>query len=334
VYALPDRHCYGRFLPEILPIPDAEISFHPLAPLVIDLQKPLLLDGPMGTELERRGIDTRQSIWSARALIDAPELVERIHREYIDAGADIITVNSFRTGRRAVVRCGMDVQDARRLTMESVGRAHEARRDSGRRSVLVAGSDAPVEDSYRPGDVPSQGELDAEHEEHISWLVEAGCDLVLIETMNTLREATSAAGAACRVGAPWMISLVTDQTGGKVLSGESLHDAARIVGSYQPLAVLVNCASPRALDASMRILADVRATEGMAWEFGGYPNGGEPDPILGYHAVEPVGIEDFVAAAATALERGARVIGSCCGTTPAHTAALRTAMDRFVSMKK
>lgn len=288
----------------------------------------------MGTELERHGIDTDLPIWSARALLDAPGIVEQIHLAYIGAGADIITANSFRTGSRAVGRSGMHPGDAKELTREAVRRACEARRRSGRRDLLIAGADAPVEDSYRPGDVPGGAELDAEHEEHIVWLAEAGCDLILIETMNTLREASAAAAAARRVGAPWMISLVTDLSGERVLSGESLEEAAMVVGGYEPLAILVNCGSPRALDASMAILAEARSAGGVAWEFGGYPNGGEPDPILGYQRVAPVGLEDFAAVAAGALERGARIIGSCCGTTPDHTAALRAVVDRYILMTK
>jgi S-methylmethionine-dependent homocysteine/selenocysteine methylase len=112
-----------------------------------------------------------------------------------------------------------------------------------------------------------------------------------------------------------------------------LASAAASLAALDPSAILVNCASPRAFIRSIAILAEARESTGVAWEFGGYPNGGEPDPILGYHHLEPVEIGDFVPIVAGALSEGARVIGSCCGTTPAYTAALRSAIDEFGSTR-
>lgn len=279
---------------------------------------PLLLDGPTGTELQRREFDTRLPLWSARALIDAPAIVEAIHAEYIAAGADVITTNSFRTNRRVVERAGLESRKARELTQLSVEIAARAREQSGRSDLLIAGSDAPVEDCYSPDLVPSDAELQSEHEEHIRWLVEAGCDFILIETMNTLREARAACEAAAQFALPFMVSLVTDSEGERVLSGEPLRDAASELSGYRPAAILTNCSAPRAVLRATEILAELRNKLDGGWEFGGYANSGEPDPVLGWEFVHTVPVDRFVASAQAMRALGAQVIGSCCGTTPEY----------------
>jgi S-methylmethionine-dependent homocysteine/selenocysteine methylase len=286
---------------------------------------PLLLDGPMGTELQRREIDTTLPLWSARALTTAPEIVEQIHLDYIACGADVITTNSFRTNRRSVDRGGYP-GEAERLTRLSVEIARRARARSGRNDLLIAGSDAPVEDCYSPDLVPSDEELRVEHQEHIRWLAEAGCDFILIETMNTLREAVTASEAASALGLPFMTSLVTNSTGDAVLSGEPLGEAVVRLHRYHPLAILTNCSSPRAVLRATEIIHEVKEELHAAWEFGGYANSGEPDPIVGWNAVKTVPVDEFCSAADRMRNLGATVIGSCCGTTPEYTRALSKVM--------
>lgn len=288
---------------------------------------PLLLDGPTGTELQRRGFDTRLPLWSARALVDAPEIVQAIHEEYIRCGADVITANSFRTNRRVVERAGLPRRKAAELTRLAVEIAARARVSSGRPDVLIAGSAAPVEDCYSPDLVPSDAELLDEHQEHIGFLAESGCDFILIETMNTLREARAACSAATRFNVPFMVSLVTDPDGERVLSGEPLREAAAELGGYGPEAILTNCSAPRAVLRAAQILAELRGDLNAPWEFGGYANSGEPDPVLGWEFVHTVPVDRFTAAAREMRALGAKVIGSCCGTTPEYVRELRSMND-------
>jgi len=296
---------------------------------------PLLLDGPTGTELERRGVRLDPPLWSARPLLDAPEMVIGIHCDYIRAGADVITANSFRTNSRIVDRsewAGRGEELTRRA-VELVRVAIE--RCAAGRLVLIAGSDAPIEDCYSPDLVPSDEELRAEHREHIGWLVEAGCDLILIETMNTLREAVAACGAASELGARFMISLVTDSSGERMLSGQSLREAVEALSRFGPRAILTNCSAPRAVLRAAEILAETRADLAASWEFGGYANSGEPDPVLGYHKVREVPVGEFCDAALAMVGLGAGVVGSCCGTTPEYTSKLRrtlSSVDDVTSM--
>lgn len=284
----------------------------------------VLLDGPTGTELQRKGFDTRLPLWSARALLDAPETVQEIHEEYIGAGANVITTNSFRTNRRVAERAGLPDGSAEELTRLSVQIAQRARQASGRVDVLVAGSDAPVEDCYEPDLVPTEEELYREHAEHLRWLAEAGSDFLLIETMNTLREAQAACKAASELHLPYMVSLVTTPDGDRILSGESLEDAIRVLHSFQPTGILINCSAPRSVLSGTSILAAVHDELEADWKFGGYPNSGEPDPVLGWEFVHTVPVHEFTESARRMIALGATVVGSCCGTTPEYTRELHS----------
>jgi homocysteine S-methyltransferase len=168
---------------------------------------PLLLDGATGTELERRGVACELPLWSARALTQAPEVLEAIHRDYVAAGADALTANTFRTHARSLAAAGM-ADRARAWTELAVASARHAAA-TGDREIFVLGSTAPLEDCYRPDLVPSLPELEREHRAHADHLAGAGVDAVLVETMNTVREARVAALAARRPStrshrsAPW-----------------------------------------------------------------------------------------------------------------------------------
>ena len=115
--------------------------------------RPLVLDGAMGTELDRRGVDTGLPLWSAGALLGSPGTVRQIHDDYIDAGADIITGDTFRTTRRTFLRAGLPDRSAE-LTSLAVRLARESIAAHPEAGVLLAGSMAPLEDCYRPDRSP------------------------------------------------------------------------------------------------------------------------------------------------------------------------------------
>src|SRR5512143_3259600 len=181
----------------------------------------LLLDGATGTELQRRGVDTSLPLWSARALLEAPEVLRAIHADYIAAGADILTTNTFRTHRRTLTRAGLG-ERTHELTQFAVRLASEATQQADRK-VFVAGSLSPLEDCYSPQLVPPDGELWIEHAEMAHDLAQAGCDLLLIETMNTIREAVIAARCAAATGLPVCVSFVAGLNG---LPPDQVREAA------------------------------------------------------------------------------------------------------------
>src|SRR5437588_2160168 len=132
--------------------------------------RPFVLDGALGTELEGRGVNTSGKSWTARGLVSHPDLIFRIHREYLWDGADIITANTFRTNPRALKDTGLD---AEALTKKAVRIARKARRQKNALRQ-VAGSIAPVEDCFSPELVPpSDTALVEEHRVMARWLDEA-----------------------------------------------------------------------------------------------------------------------------------------------------------------
>jgi len=277
---------------------------------------PLLLDGAMGTELQRRGADTRLPLWSARSLEERPDLVSAIHREEAAAGADVLTANTFRTHRRTLEKGGLGAR-SRELTALAVRLAREAAETSGR-EVFVAGSLAPLEDCYRPDLVPDDAALDREHAEQASALAEAGADLILCETHNTVRELAAAARAAKATALPFVASMATDGTG-RLLSGEPIENAVTALEPFEPDALSINCVPAAHLALDLARLAAVAPGVPLA----AYGNLGLPADDLGWAFTEELSPEAYAGHARRWLALGTRLVGGCCGTTPRHTAALR-----------
>lgn len=214
-------------------------------PLIQALNRhsPLILDGAMGTELQRRGVDTGLPLWSANALMSHPETVLQIHKDYIEAGADIITTNTFRTTRRTMKWANLPDRSAQ-LTKSAIELARQARDAFPDRNILVAGSIAPLEDCYRPDLVPSDKELRDEHTELAGRLANGEVDFILLETMNTLREAYAACEAAKTTGKEVVVSFICN-TKGDLYSGESLEKAIKALESVKPRSFLCQLCLPQ-----------------------------------------------------------------------------------------
>ncbi|NTU65860.1 MAG: homocysteine S-methyltransferase family protein [Chloroflexi bacterium] len=296
----------------------------------------LLLDGATGTELQRRGVDTTLPLWSARALLDAHEALYAIHRDYITAGADIITTNTFRTHRRTLARAGLG-ERTRELTQLAVAIARETARQADRQ-VFIAGSISPLEDCYSPQLVPPDGELWIEHAEMARNLAQAGCDLLLIETMNTIREAVIAVRCAATTGLPVCVSFVVglnglppDQASAldvdealaplTLLSGESITEAVRAVQRWQPAVILINCVPLAYID---RAFDELRTA--CHGPIGLYANVGHADDEIGWALTDDVRPAAYAQYARQWIRQGAAIIGGCCGTTPEHIAAVKEVM--------
>ena len=274
----------------------------------------------MGTELQRRDADTRLPLWSAAPLVRDPELVWTIHSDEVSAGAEILTANTFRTHARSLAKAGLSDRSGE-LGALAVQLAHQAATSPGR-DIFVAGSLSPLEDCYRPDLVPDDESLAREHGAQARFLADAGVDLVLAETHNTIREAVAAVRAAKASGVPVFVSLVTDGNG-RLLSGESITEAARALLPLGPEALGINCVPAARLQADLAVLA--AAAPGVPLV--AYGNLGLPDDSRGWAFTEELSPEEYVEHARTWLSTGARVVGGCCGTTPAFTRALREMID-------
>jgi S-methylmethionine-dependent homocysteine/selenocysteine methylase len=273
----------------------------------------LLLDGATGTELERRGVRTPLPAWSAPALLEHPDVILAIHTDYARAGVEALTANTFRTQRRALLAAGL-ADRAGSLTARAVELARRAAAEV-QPEPFVLGSASPLEDCYRPDLVPDDDALAREHAEHVEHLAGAGVDAVLVETMNTRREAEIATREVVARELPALVSFVC-WDGARLLSGEPLRNAADAARRAGASALLVNCLPPSNVGACLLVLAEI------GLPFGVYANLGEPNDDTGFTRSESCGPDAFAAHAAGWIRAGAHIVGGCCGTTPDHLRAV------------
>ncbi len=288
--------------------------------------KILLLDGATGTELDKRGVDISLPLWSARALMDAPDTLLSIHCDYLSAGAGAITANTFRTNQRALSKAGLDDDAAERLTKQAVKIAQKAR-DKCNANALVLGSIAPLEDCYRPDLAPDEKTCKAEHGRMITNLLEADVDILLIETMNNLTEAGAAIGEAraqtVKTG-KWIISFCMKPQGapGELISGENVTD---LMDEFEDAhAVGVNCTAATETELHVKFL---RTHMPQHVKIAAYANIGFADKQgnwISTDAIEPQRYADY---ALNWIDSGATIIGGCCGTTPSTIAAIASRLD-------
>ncbi|HEY5596028.1 MAG TPA: homocysteine S-methyltransferase family protein [Candidatus Bipolaricaulota bacterium] len=303
----------------------------------------ILLDGALGTELEKL-IPAPRLPWSLDGLIFNPQLTQRLHERYLQAGADVITANAFRTNGRTLrqVRWNQvqlpETADAAlkevwahgrweelegMLTCYAVQLAQSARRQLDKEDeVCIAGNLAPLEDCFSPQRAPSISEAYAEHRRKAQCFAQAGVDLILIETMGTLGEAEGALEAALDTSIPVWISFVA--RGGALLSGESFSQGFAMLKAHLPSSlcgVLLNCCEPEEIDALLPRMAS--AFGGSSVRVGAYANVQAPDQDGVWRRRADMSTNAYARRAQQWVERGASIVGGCCGTTPQDIAALQ-----------
>ena len=271
-----------------------------------------LLDGPLGTELQARGVATELPLWSAAAIDSAPQVIAEIHHDYALAGATVHTANTFRTKRRTA---GDDWERLARRAVQIVRNAVPS-------SHRIAGSIAPLEDCYRP-DLSPGSRSRAEHRELAEALAGEGCDLLLCETFPNIDEAIVAVEEAVRTGTTTWIAL-TAGPDANLLTADEMAEGAWLAARAGAAAVLVNCTPATDTLRFVKAIADRQ----LGVPIGAYANAGRADDKIGWQSSSDVGADTYAKLARQWVDAGATLIGSCCGTGPAHIAALR---DSFSS---
>lgn len=271
-------------------------------------KKTYLLDGPMGTELDRYGSDTSLPLWSARALLENPEMVLQIHNDFIQAGADIITTDTFRTIEWTLQKAGLSGPKAKELTFLAVSLAKESRQKTGK--CLIAGSIAPLEDCYSPDLVPPESILMREHKKLISQLAEAGVDVFLVETMNSFREAKAAYKITTEYPDISVIVSFTCDNKGQILSGDSWKNVCEFFKDKVDV-LAVNCSS---LNGTSQAIRELRQNNVSNW--GAYPNFGSVTKDKWSRNIDNEYIHKSLH---EWIDLQPKVIGTCCGAVPADT---------------
>ncbi len=272
----------------------------------------------MGQELIARAGGEATSLWSIKALMDAPQLVRAVHDDYFAAGAEVATANTYALLPDRLAYHDMSGQLAP-LQALACRLAVEARDAHG--AGLVAGSLGPLGFSYQPDKAPPAEEA-AEVYADIARLQATEVDLHLCETMSSVEQARGALLGASVTGKPvWLALSVHDQDGARLRSGEALTAISPLIEAFAPEAVLVNCSVPEAVDRAIPLLASCGA------RVGAYANG-----FTGIHEqFNAIGAsvdllqrrEDLTPAAYARfaggwVRDGATIVGGCCEVGPSH----------------
>lgn len=285
--------------------------------------RPLLADGATGTNLFAMGLQAGDppELWNA----DHPDRIMRLHQDFVDAGADIILTNTFGGNARRLMLHKLD--DRVRDLNARAARNARAVADKAGRPVVVAGSVGPTGDLMAPLGPITEEEAKAVFVEQIEGLAEGGADVIWIETMSAPDEMRAAAAAAMQVGMRYTLTASFD-TAGRTMMGLGPGAMADFTANLDvaPVAVGANCgvgasdllvsiAAMREAHPEIAIIA--KANAGIPqWHDGHLHYSGTPDLMADY--------------ACLAVDLGARIIGGCCGTSPAHLAAMHTALRHHV----
>jgi homocysteine S-methyltransferase len=290
------------------------------------LQRPLVLDGGLASQLERHGADLRDELWSARVLLDDPELIRTVHLEYFAAGAEVATSASYQASFEGFERRGLDPREAAALMRRSVQIAREAADEHAERSgtqPLVAASIGPYGAVLADGSEydgrygKSASQLIEFHRPRLEVLLSADPDLLAIETIPSVIEAEALVMLLSQYpeSRAWFSFTCGDR--------RSLHDgtlfaeaSAVVASSDQVLAVGVNCSAPNLISSLLTQATDVDKP------LVAYPNLGAiwDGSRKTWRAEGPR--PDFGKLAAEWREAGATLVGGCCGTGPEDIAAM------------
>lgn len=314
-----------------------DIDLNPLRPFLATAGF-LVLDGGLATELEKRAFDLDHPLWSARLLREAPEAIASVHREYLGAGADVITTASYQATFDGFGREGLSHPEAAALLQRSVDLALTAREAhassvpsaTGRPRPLVAASIGPY-GAFLANGAEYTGVYDRDeaglvafHRERLRVLARSGADLLACETLPSLAEGRALARLLDQPpGVPaWLSFSCRDDV--HISDGTPFADCIRELESHPRIVALgVNCTDPRHVEPLLRAAAALTAKPLVA-----YPNSGELYDASTRSWLGTPSTEDWGTNGLSWKAAGARLIGGCCRTGPGHIQALRAALDR------
>ncbi|PRQ02879.1 Homocysteine S-methyltransferase [Enhygromyxa salina] len=287
-----------------------------------------ILDGGLATELERAGCELDDPLWSARVLLDEPARLTRVHRRFVEAGAEILATASYQATIPGLVARGLDEREARAALRQTVSLARAAAEPATLVAASIGSYGAYLADGseYR-GDYGLDRQALVEfHRPRLRELSAAGPDLLAFETIPDAVEAEAIAELLAREPGPraWVSFSLRPDASLRISDGTPLARAVRpLLGHPRVAALGVNCLGPREVLAAVEALASLAPLTAIV----AYPNSGErwvhPRPGgPGCWAGAGTELEEFQTLAGRWAAAGARLIGGCCRTRPRHIAAL------------
>lgn len=297
---------------------------------------PVVSDGAMATELEKRGVATNSALWSATAMLDHPDAIQAVHQSYLDAGAKIMTTNTYQANVPAFEQAGIAAAQARQLIQQAVTIAHTARDASHVTDAVIAGSIGPYGAYLADGsEYTGAYQLTPSayhdfHRERLALIMAAGVDVLALETMPRLDEVQALVQLITTTWTQqpyWVSFSIKDpQT---LCDGTSLAVAAKWVAA-QPnvVAVGVNCTTLENIAPALTTLKAAVAVPLIV-----YPNSGDQyDPVTKTWQETHLS-HQFASFVPQWLAAGARIIGGCCRTTPKDIATVARALSVSDSAK-
>jgi homocysteine S-methyltransferase len=292
----------------------------------------LVLDGALATELERRGADLHDPLWSAKTLIEHPEMIQAVHLDYFLAGADIATTATYQAtfegfGRRGISRARAEELIASAVSLAAAARAtfwSQSANRIDRLEPLIAASVGPYGamladgSEYRGRYAISDGELADFHYPRLAVLAHSGADLIACETLPCLREALVLARLLAQFPAVAAWISFSCRDGAHNSQGECVAECASALDTFPHIAALgVNCTAPQSIAELLRRMGGRTAKPLIA-----YPNSGQTyDPAAKRWSGAAPGVPLGQSAPAW-YDAGARIIGGCCRTGPQDIRAL------------
>ncbi len=283
-------------------------------------ENPLLADGAMGTMLHARGVAFERCFDELN--LTQPDAVTEIHRAYLEAGAQLIATNTFGANRFKLGQHGLEGK-AGEINAAGVAIARALVATVGGAPRFVAGDIGPLGVRLAPFGRVKPEQAYAAFLEQVTALVEAGADAILIETIPDLYEIAEAVRAAKAIGKVPVIASMTFTRDDRTLLGDSPAKVAAALAKSGADVIGVNCSGGPA--QVLRILNIYKRVAPETWLLA-KPNAGWPEHVGG-RIMYPATPDYFGEYAAAFVQAGASLVGGCCGTTPAHIAAMRAALD-------
>lgn len=291
----------------------------------------VILDGALGTELENRGCDLNDKLWSSKVLIENPEIIKEIHKEYFEVGADCAISATYQATIEVFMDKGMMKEEAIELMKKAVQLAIDARDEfwlenesTNRPKPFVAASVGPygaylVDGSeFEGGYTATEDELVSFHRERMKILIESGADIIACETVPCLSEAKALVRVLKEFPEVYAWISFTAKDGIHVSNGETMAECAAFLDKQEQVAAIgINCSSPKYLDSLITEIND-HSTKPIIV----YPNSGEVYDVVSKTWDEQCFVSNFGEYAKGWYERGATVIGGCCRTKPSDIAEI------------
>lgn len=293
---------------------------------ILDEYPALVIDGALATELERRGCDLKDDLWSAKILLEQPEVIKQVHLDYFKSGADCVITASYQATIEGFAKRGLTESEAIALIQKSVKLAIEARDEfwadesnrAGRSKPFVAASVGPYGpfladgSEYRGNYGLSGKELMDFHRPRMKALIEAGADMLACETIPCLIEAQAISKLLNEFPdiTAWISFSARDDT--HISEGQVFADCVKHLEGHPQIAAMgINCTSPKYISALIREAKQATKKPVLV-----YPNLGETyDAVKNDWNGDPV-FHSFGEEAREWYSAGARLIGGCCRTTP------------------